>query len=78
MLADLKRENAQLKRQVGRLQKENAYLKATRSEAEESAQEQEPAMPAIERCPCGGAVSSFTTPGGKVVKACKACKSRLL
>lgn len=91
-LAEVRRENKQLKKLVGRLQKTIQRYERERgitlvleaAEPEPSAAE---AMPEPEvqvesqpsGCPsCGGRnLINFTTPGGRTLISCKDCKTRL-
>lgn len=78
-LAALRKENQQLKRQVARLQKQVDRLQAARPEAEDG---QQPTLEIsgskTQLCSCGGTFGRITLPNGKVLVACKSCKTRAL
>jgi hypothetical protein len=77
-VAATRKENQQLKRQVARLQKQIAKLEARAEPESDQDEVRSPAEKPV-TCICGACTwTSFTTPGGKVIRACKACKARAL
>ncbi len=89
-LSEARKEIKQLKRQVSRLQKTIRKMEDERgvtAEIEEASPDPTPADPKAvvlesekrdqDTCGCGANVwVTFTTPGGKVLRSCKNCKTR--
>lgn len=76
-LADIKRENNQLRRTVAKLQREIERLELTEAPDLEP-READPAALAVKCEKCGSENTSvITTPSGKKVIGCKDCASRI-
>lgn len=82
-LSEARREIKQLKRQISRLHKTIKKLEEMRGveieleEASPDPVEPTPAQVEQSKCHCGSSdLTKFTTPGGKLLIACRTCKSR--